>query len=165
MKADRFSGKRETFSESAVHPKLIEPRDIELIHFEQTCELLRHHSSLRLKQLAVFVAVNGGLFFGLFRIGDSLTQLQLLAFATLGLAAALAFGILEVRLSFYLDHYRRVVLDYERRFDLPHNLFAPELRGFFFRGRLAVLMFIGTAMGAWALALIILMENASKRAL
>ena len=139
------------------------PREIECLHFEQACELLRHHSNLRFRQLAVFVAINGGLFFGLFRMGDSLAIWQLVAFAMLGIVAAIAFAILEVRLNFYLDHYRRVVFAYEQRFELPHHLFAPDLRGIFFRGRLAVLLFIGTALGAWALALAILMENAAKQ--
>ena len=96
-------------------------------------------------------------------MGDSLAIWQLVAFAMLGIVAAIAFAILEVRLNFYLDHYRRVVFAYEQRFELPHHLFAPDLRGIFFRGRLAVLLFIGTALGAWALALAILMENAAKQ--
>ncbi len=130
-----------------------QPTALELIHFEQTCELLRHHSTLRLRQLTVFVAVNGGLLLVLFRFGGNLSGWQLAAAAAIGLMAALAFAILEVRLNFYLDHYRRVALSYEERFGLTHNLFPPELRGRLFRGRLAVLLFIVSAVCAWFVAL------------
>lgn len=130
-----------------------QPTALELIHLEQTCELLRHHSALRLRQLTVFVAVNGGLLLVLFRFGGSFSGWQLAAAAAIGLMAALAFAMLEVRLNFYLDHYRRVALSYEERFGLTHHLFAPELRGVFFRGRFAVLLFIASAVCAWFVAL------------
>jgi hypothetical protein len=139
-------------ADPVISPQL-QPSALELIHFEQTCELLRHHSALRLRQLTVFVAVNGGLLLSLFRFGGSLTGWQLTAAAAIGVMAALAFSMLEVRLNFYVDHYRRVAFSYEERFGLNHHLFAPELRGHFFRGRLAVLLFIASAVSAWFMVL------------
>jgi hypothetical protein len=133
-----------------------QPTAFELIHFEQTCELLRHHSSLRVRQLTVFVAVNGGLLLALFRFGGDLTARQLTAAAAFGILAAFAFAMLEVRLNIYVDHHRRVALSYEQRFGLSERLFAPELRSLFFRGRLAVLLLISSAVGAWLLILSLL---------
>lgn len=126
-------------------------REIELTHFEEACELLRHHSGLRLRQLAIFVAINGGLLFGLYRLGSAIPETQLYGFVGLGLIAALAFIILEIRLNTYLDHYRAIVTAYEERFALPHRLHDPNLRGFVFRGRIAVLLFIFSVIGVWAI--------------
>lgn len=127
--------------------------EIERVHFEQACEMIRHHSSLRFRQLTIFGAVNGGLLLGLFRFGESFTQWQLAVFALTGVVATVAFAILEVRLNYYLDHYRAMVLDYERRFGFAAHLFAGELRGRFFRGRFAVLLFLACALVLWLLAL------------
>ena len=140
-------------------PSRVPATEIERCHFEQACEMIRHHSSLRFKQLTVFVAINGGLFIGLFRLGESLTSFQLMAFAALGIIAGLAFSILEVRLNFYLDHYRAVALDYEQRFGLSQHLFSPDLRGLFFRGRVAVMLFIAGTVSAWLVALSIILGD------
>ncbi len=131
-------------------PDLGDVRAIEITQYEEACELLRHHSGLRLRQLAVFVAINGGLLFGLFRLGGSGPQMQLYGFVALGLIAALAFIILELRLNTYLDHYRSVITAYEERFALPYRLHDSALRGFVFRGRIAVLLFILGAVGVWS---------------
>ena len=140
-------------------PSRLVVSEIERCHFEQACEMIRHHSSLRFKQLTVFVGINGGLFIGLFRLGENLTSFQLMAFAALGIIAGLAFAILEVRLNFYLDHYRAVALDYEQRFGLSRHLFSPDLRGLFFRGRVAVMLFIAGAVAAWIVALSIILGD------
>lgn len=126
-------------------------RTVEVTQYEEACELLRHHSGLRLRQLAVFVAINGGLLFGLYRLGGSVPVAQLYGFVALGLIAAVAFFILEIRLNAYLDHYRGIITAYEERFSLPFRLHDAKLRGFVFRGRIAVLLFISSVIGLWSI--------------
>ncbi|MGA7269423.1 MAG: hypothetical protein WBX21_16845, partial [Aestuariivirga sp.] len=91
----------------------------------------------------------GGLLFVLFRQAGTVSVHHLLGFIVLGTLAAVAFALLEIRLHQYLDHYRKVVAHYERRFGLTESLYHPERRTWLFQGRLAVLMFIAGSMGLW----------------
>lgn len=125
------------------------PREMELRHFEEACELLRHYSNLRFRQLTIFVGVNGGLLFILFRYNPEITPLEVFACAALGLLAACAFLLLEIRLNRYLDHYRAVVTVYESEFGLQHMLYTPQRLGSHFRGRQAIYLFLAGMAAFW----------------
>jgi len=85
---------------------------------------VRHHGTLRFAQLTLFVAITGGLLNGFFaqntpgRHGKLVLEL-------LGLVAALAFFIIEVRTARYWLHYRsraeylEARLGYEQYSTLP----------------------------------------------
>jgi hypothetical protein len=126
-------------------------RDVEVRHFEEACELLRHYSSLRFRQLTIFVAVNGGLLYALLRQANAPDERAFYGFAGLALLSAFAFAMLEFRLHHYLDHYRVIVRAYEEKFGLEHSLYDSSRRGYLVRGRIAILLFIASAVGLWVL--------------
>ena len=131
-------------------PRTRAARDVELLHFEEACELLRHYSGLRFRQLTIYAGINGGLLFVMFRQSGPVLPFEVYSSAALGILAAFAFVMLEYRLMTYLDHYRDVVRAYERTFALELSLYDEGRRSRVARGRLAVLLFIASAALFWA---------------
>jgi hypothetical protein len=124
-------------------------RPIELLHFEQLFEAFQHYSNLRLKQLTIYVAVNGGLLFAMFRQDAATAPVQVAALSALGVLAAFAFALLEVRTHRLQDHCRSLIKRYEGDFGLPHRFSDGVSQSWVVRGRLAVLSFIAGAAVLW----------------
>ncbi len=130
-------------------PVPAEARAIEITHFEELFSSLRHYSSLRVRQLTVYVAVNGGFLFALFRQDAAVAGEYVAVLTSLGVLASVAFALLEVRTHRLQDHCRSLIGRYEQDFQLPHRFCDNAQRGWVVRGRLAVLLFIAGAASLW----------------
>lgn len=131
-----------------------EPSQIELHQFDEICELLRHYSGLRFRQVTIFAAINGGLLILLFRYNEvrSLTEVLLSVF--FGIISAFVFFLLEMRLYKYWRFHRNAVEKFEKAFvfEVPLYLGRPEPR--LIRGRTAIHIFILGAGLFWLIVLI-----------
>ena len=135
---------------AAAKPK---PTELELLQFEEACQLLRHYSSLRFRQLTNFAAINGGLLILLYRYNDSQTPYELFASASFGLISAVVFLLLELRLYKYWDFHRETILALEEKYTLKLSLYRDRPRDPFVRGRTAIHIFIGGMALFWFAAL------------